>query len=327
MAKVNNLKIGNLVIIESDGKIDWNKFKNTPPSIVRAVGHNHDTIHYRDLETNLIFYTYENKLVELQAKMDKLGFKTEGFIGGGGTNNNKIHNFTTLTDTNTNLGDLLSHSPLNSPGITSKNHGYIINKNKTTSKFSYTVKTSSDITPCPIEIGGSLINYAVQTKGFITDGNNMWAELDVVTNTWSLKDEALSTASNRPMLSSPTVGFTKTTGHNISYMYNYIKGISQGTISFNTNGSPTGLFRNSLMGYWISEISTNLKVNYLTQSVMQMPLFTTHFSSSNTVSTEFMGYVISGSNNTSVQKMTWSTESITQTTNVIDMTGASSIEF
>jgi hypothetical protein len=326
MARIKELRVGGILIVETDGYIDWARFKNTPTTIVSASGHDHDATYYKTEESNAMFQAAEDRLISMQQQIDRLAYKYTGYIGGGASNGTNVNKYSTNNDTLSGLGGLLSHSPINVPGITSKEQGYMFNTNKTTTKFVYSTNTAVNITACPISIGGTLIDYAIQTKGYVTDGVNAWRKLDVVTDIWETKNNATSSSAGRPMLSSPIAGFTKATGDNVSYMYDYIKGTSSATVSFNTIGTPTGLVRNSLNGYWISDTGTNVKVNYLTQSVLQMPVFTAGFSNTNTVSTEFKGYVLSGSNSTLAQKLTWATETSVSAGSIIDLTGGSSIE-
>lgn len=327
MAVVKHLKVAGVQIIETDGNIDWSRFKNTPSTIVSASGHNHNTTHYTTTETNDKFSVVMNTLSSIQLQIDAAAIKYKTYIGGGVSGGSSVRKYDRITESSTDLGSLLSHSPNNSASITSKEQGYMLNSNKTASGFTYSTQTSYSISNCPIVSNGSLIDYAVQTKGYITDGANAWAKLDTVTNSWENLTGTTATSAGRPMLSSTVFGFTKASGTNISYKYNYSTGVSEGTVEFTTNGTPTGLSRNSSYGYWVSNTDSNNKHAYTSNSVVQLPLFTTHFSNTNTLVGEHNGYCISGSNHTTVQKINWSTEVISGAgSSGINVTGGAGVE-
>ena len=326
MSTVKSLKIAGVQIVETDGKIDWAKFKNTPATIVSAAGHNHDTVHYTTTQTDQKFTDATNTLIAIQAQIDAKAIKYTSYVGGGVSGGSSVRKYVASTETNSNLGALLSHSPSGSPGITSKEQGYITNASQAVTKFTYSTQTASDITSCPIAIGGTLFDFAIQTKGLVTNGTQ-WAQLDTLTNIWELKTNATATYAGRAMLSSSVVGFTKSTGTNEAYRYDYSTGTSSTTVSFTISGVPTGLNRNSAYGYWIATTASNFKHSYLTSSVVQLPLYTLNFSNTCTLTTEFAGYSISGSSQTGVQKLTWATEVVASAGSVdADLTGGSGVE-
>lgn len=326
MAIVKSLTIAGVQIVEPDGKVDWTKFKNTPATIVSAAGHNHDSVHYTTAQTDQKFTDATNTLVAIQAQIDAKAIKYAAYIGGGVSGGSSIRKYVASTETNSNLGALLSHSPNSSPGITSKEQGYITNTNKTVTKFTYSTQTAIDVAACPITIGGTLFDFAIQTKGLVTNGTQ-WAQLDTLTNVWETKTNANATYAGRQMLSSAVVGFTKSTGTNESYRYDYSTGISATSVSFTISGTPAGLNRNSSYGYWIANTSSNFKHSYLTSSVVQLPLYTLNFSNTATLTTEFYGYSISGSSQTGAQKIAWATEVVSNAGSVdVDLTGGSGVE-
>jgi hypothetical protein len=326
MSTVKSLKIAGIQIMEVDGKIDWGKFKNTPATIVSAAGHNHDTVHYTSAQTDTQFNNAISTLMTIQAQIDNKAIKYMSYIGGGVSGGNGVRKYVASTQTCANLGALLTHSPTSTPGITSKEQGYITNANQVVTKFTYSTQTAADITSCPITVGASLFDFAIQTKGLITNGTN-WAQLDTLTDAWELKTNATVTYANRPMLSSSVFGFTKATGTNTAYLYNYSTGVSSASTSFTINGVPTGLNRNSSYGYWIADTNSNLKHSYVTSSVITLSLFTLNFSNASTLTTEFDGYSISGSNQAGIQKINWSTEVIASAGSVdVDLTGGSAVE-
>lgn len=327
MTTLKSLKVAAVQVIEVDGKIDWAKFKNTPASIVSAAGHNHDSVHYTSSQTDTMFNNAQATLNNIKAQIDALAIKYKAYIGGGVSGGSNVNCYDKSTQTISNLGGLLSHSPTNSPSISSKAFGYITNTNRTTTKFTYTTQSASAANSCPISMGGSLIDYAVQTKGFITDGSNAWAMIDNTTGVWENKTAATSNSAGRPMLSSSINGFTKASGTNLSYKYDYTTSSSAGTVSFTTTGTPAGLNRNSSYGYWICSTDTNVKHAYSTNSVVQLLCFTSNFVNTNALGTEFDGFSISGSNATVVQKISWATEVVSAAGSTgVDLTGGSTVE-
>lgn len=327
MAKVQHLKVAGVAIIETDGKTDWARFKNTPATIVSASGHDHNATYYTTSESNAKFAAAEATLANIQAQIDALAIKYTGYIGGGASASNHVNRYTTTNETRSDLGAVLSHSPLNAPGMTSKEQGYIFNSNKTTTKYVYSTNTAVNVTATPKTPLGTLFDYAIQTKGFVTDGASGWATIEVLTDTWTTLNNATSNAAGRPLLSSSVEGFTKSTGTSMSYKYDYIKGTSSETISFTVNGTPTGMVRSSAYGYWVANTDSIYKHSYSTNSVAKVPSFTVHFSNTNTISTEYNGYALSGSNHSSAQKLNWASETVSTAGSVIDLTGGACIEY
>lgn len=327
MSQVQQLTIAGINIIESDGTINWSRFKNTPPSIISVTGHNHDALYYLSTETNAKFTDVENTLYNIQMQINALALKYTSYIGGGNNGGNSINKYTTSTEMMVTLGTFLSHSPLNAPGLTSRSHGYIFNTDKTTTKFTHSTTTVQNISTSLKVPVGTLYDYAIQRKGFITDDKNGWAALDPLTDIWATLNDAPSNANGRPLLSGSIEGYTKTTGNGTSYKYDYIKGTSSETISFNIVGIPAGMVRNSSSGYWVANTNSIYRHNYTSNSVAKIPSFTNHFSNTNTISTEYHGYLISGSNHEHIQKINWVTEAVSTAGTFDDLTGGSCIEF
>lgn len=326
MANIKQLRVAGVQIIEADGKIDWSKFKNTPATIVSAAGHDHNATHYLSTQTDAMFNTVTATLDNIRAQIEAVGIKNYAYVGGGANNGVSVSKYTRSTETTANLGGLLSYGA-NGAGITSKIHGYVTSSGNAATKFTYATQSASNISNCPITIGGTLIDHAVQTRGYVTNGSGSWAAIDVLTNSWENRTAATSTSAGRPMLSSYTFGLTKSTGTNNSYKYTYSTGVSATSVSFAVAGNPSGLNKDGNYGYWISNIETNIKHSYVSDSAVQLPLFTVHLSNSNTLSGEFVGFCISGSNHTNVQKITWATETIAAAgSSGVDLTSGSGIE-
>jgi hypothetical protein len=326
MAKVAFLTVADVNIINTSGKIDWSKFKNTPASIVSAAGHNHDGTHYTTEETNTLFSARETTLTNIESQISLLAIKEKGFMGGGGSQGTNVNEYNTVTQTSSAKGSILSHSPSTKPGITSSTRGYFTN-GTTTTRYVYLDGTAQNISSSPISINGTLIDFAIQTKGFVTDGGTQWAMLTVDGESWETKPSTTAASAGRNMLSSTTTGISKAGGTSTAVKYTYSTGASVGTASFTTSSNTTGLNRNSQYGYWIGEASKNVKYSYTTDTAVTLAIFSSNFVNTNTVTAESYGFVISGSNSTSAQKVDWTTEVASTATNAsVDMTGASTIE-
>jgi hypothetical protein len=324
---LKSLTVAGIQVIETDGKVAWAKFKNTPATIVSASGHDHNAVHYLSTQTDSMFNTVNSTLESIRVQIEAVGIKTTAYIGGGASNGSSVCKYDKTTQTTSNLGGLLSHSPNNSPSISSKIRGYMTNTNQTVTKFTHSTQSAANTNSCPIGMGGSLVDHAVQSRGYITNGSGSWATIDTTTDIWETRTSATSTSAGRPMLSSYTYGLTKATGTNTSYKYTYSTSTSAATISFAVTGTPAGLNRNSTYGYWIANTDSNIKHSYVSDSVIQLPLFTINFSNANMLACEFDGYSISGSSQTNVQKITWATEVVAAAGSCsVDLTGGSGIE-
>ena len=327
MAKTNQITVNGVDLMTSTQRIDWTKFKNTPSTLVSASGHNHDNLYYRIDVVDSKFETEENRVSEIETQIEVLAYKTDLMLGGGGSSGAAIHNYNLSTEATSELKTtLLKESSSSVPGISSSSYGYFTNEDKSTSKFDYFTLVIASIPNSIIIPIGSLIDFAVQTKGFITDGNS-WMELNEKLDTWSSKSSTIAGASGRPMLSSTISGFSKNGGTGMLRKLSYRSGISEEVIEFTTIGITSGLNRNSNKGYWISKINGNFEHSYLTNVVQSFNSMVNNADNSSTSTSDIFGLIASGGNGTTVQKLNWTNLSIsTSTPLTVDKNGACAIE-
>ena len=329
MAKTNTLLVDNINLMDTAGKIDWSRMKNTPDSLVTGSGHNHDITYYSINYVNNIFNIQEDRLSLLEADIETLSYKTDFMMGGGGSSaNTAIHNYNNTTEVFSTITPTLHTPTLNAPGISTSSSGYFFSDDSySTNKIDYFTLVVEVVNNCPILTKGSLIDFAVQSKGFITDGVQSWAELNILLDIWKTKENSISGASNQVLLSSFVEGFTKSAGNTMIREYKYSSSVSRDINVFNTNGDTVGLCQNSNKGLWLSSVGYNLLQVYKTDTVSVFNGMINNTVGSSTCTTEYFGVVASGSNSTTVQKVTWSTLSISNMTNIsIDKTGATSVE-
>ena len=328
MAKVSQIQIDGKNLLNSSQRVDWTRFKNTPTTLVSASGHNHDSTYYVSSTVTSKFKTEEDRITVLEKQIEQLAYKTDLMMGGGGSTGAQIHNYNFSTETMSQITTTLSNSPSNVPGITSKEIGFFLNSSKAASKFDKFTLVNTNISNAPITPKGSLIDFAIQTKGFINDGVDKWASLDVKLDTWTNKSSSTVNASGRQQLSSIVTGYTKGSGTNMLREYQYSSGISRDIIQFTTIDTTIGLNKSSFKGYWLSKLNGNFEHTYTTDIVQSFNTLISDANNSNVGTTEYYGVILGGGSSTSAYKLTWLTLTVSSSTNLtIDKNGASSIEF
>ena len=326
MAKVSQIVIGGVPLLNNNQKIDWLKFKNTPTTLVSASGHNHDEQFYRTEIVNEKFSTQEIRIAIMEEQIETLSYKTDLMMGGGGTTTNTIHNYNLAAETTSEISTTLNNSPLNVPGISSQSFGYFLNSSKAASKFDFFTLVNEVVNDCLIVPTGSLIDFAIQSKGLVTDGIN-WVQLDTKLDIWATRPPSISGSSGRQMLSSTVNGYTKGAGLGMLRNISYSSGVSSEIIEFSTIGTTIGLSKSSNKGYWISKVNGNFEQSYITDTVQLFTGMVNDADNASTSTTEFYGLVAGGGSGLTVQKLNWSTMTISTSTNLsINKNGASSIE-
>lgn len=328
MAKVTSLRVGpTLQLLNASANIDWTFFKNTPATLVSASGHNHDLVYYTTPVVNSKFATQEARIDVLVGRIEAKAIKRDLLMGGGGTvANATIHNYNHATEVSSQIATSVPFSTINSPGITSANKGYMTNSSRQVSSIDYLTRVFVAAPNCLIDIKGTMIDYAIQTKGYVSNGANGWVKFDVKVDTWETRDSCACETDGRPLLSSQVKGYSKKNGSGLSYEYSYLSSTSRTLTAFTTNGITSGLCRSSNYGYWISGINANFKHTYATDSITLFTGLTNDMSNTNVSSGEYYGVLASGNNSSIVRKLNWSTEAITVASAIIDKTGASSVE-
>ncbi len=330
MAKVSQLTVlsTNQVIMNGNQRVDWGRFKNTPGTLVSATGHNHDAVYYPTGTVNSLFGTQEDRISQLELDIEVLSYKTDFLMGGGGnTANTTIHNYNNSTEAFSTISTTLLNSCNEAPGISTQRTGYFFSETNSTNKIDYFTLVLEATNDCPIAPQGSLIDFAIQSKGFMTDGASHWAQLNILLDVWTTKDNALGDASNQVMLSSMVQGYSKGSGFSMVREYTHSSGVSRDIIEFNTESSTVGLCKSSIRGFWLSNSGNNWIHDYNTDTVSALTSLVTGARAASTCTTEFYGTIASGAGGNQVNKLTWSTLSISAMTAISqDKTGASTVE-
>lgn len=331
MAKVAQLTVGGaggLTIMNASQRIDWGRFKNTPGTLVSATGHDHNAVYYGTATVDNLFGTQEARIAQLELDIEVLAYKTDFLMGGGGaTANSTIHNYNNSTQAQSTLSTTLLNACANAPGISTQRTGYFFSETNSTNKIDYFTLVLEATSNCPIGPQGSLIDFAIQSKGFMTDGAGHWAQLNILLDVWTSKDNALGDASNQVMLSSMVQGYSKGTGFSMAREYTHSSGVSRDIIEFYTESSTVGLCKSSIRGFWLSNAGNNWIHDYNTDTVSALTSLVTGARAASTCTTEFYGVIASGAAGTQVNKLTWSTLSISAMTSLSqDKTGASTVE-
>lgn len=328
MAKVSSLQVGTVQLLNASGNIDWSFFKNTPASLVSSSGHNHDALYYTTATVNSLFKAQEDRIDALVSIIESKAIKYDLLMAGGGaTASNAIHNYNLATEVTSQLSGTIPFTSINSPGISSASWGYFTNSSRYVSKLDYFTRVFVTVPSCPIGIAGSMIDYAIQTKGYVSDGAQGWAKLDVKMDTWEVRASCNGATDGRPLLSSQVKGYSKRQGTGFAYEYSYLSSTSRTLSSFTTNGITSGLSRSSNYGFWLSGVGGNFKHTYVTDAITVFTGLAINVNNTNVSTGEFYGLIASGSNSTTVSKLNWATESTSlAVATSVDKTGASSIE-
>lgn len=329
MAKISSLRVGpTLQLMNASSNIEWSFFKNTPSTLINAWGHHHDLIHYTIAQVNTKFKVEEDRVDILVSRIEGKALKYDLLMAGGGTTaNSSIHNYNLSTEVFSLTTAVLPFTTLSSPGITSKQWGYLTKDTGQVSKFDYFTRTFVTVAACPITIKGTMIDYAIQQKGFVSNGALGWRKLDIKLDVWETRDNANCETDGRPLLSSITKGYSKKQGAGLSYEYSYLSSTSRTLTAFTTNGITNGLIRNANYGFWLSSIGSNFKHVYLTDAFTLFTGLTTNVNNANMSTGEYYGLIVSGSDTTNVHKLGWLTEAITTAVSTtVNKSGASSVE-
>jgi len=328
MAKVSQITVGDKNILNNNQRIDWTKFKNTPLSVVTVIpANNHDDKFYLQETVNSKFKVEEDRISSLELKIEKLAYKTDLMLGGGGSTGNAIHNYNLSTEVTSEITTTLNNSPLNTPGISAQTFGYFLNSNKEASKFDYSTLVNETIHNSPITPNGSMIDFAIQSKGIINDDNTGWAQLNTKLDTWASKDSTTAVSDGRTLLSSTVVGYQKKSGSGFVSEYSYSSGVVRNIVEFTTIGTTVGLNKSSHKGYWISKVNGNFEHAYTTDTVSMFNTMVNDADNASTSTTESFGYIVGGGSGLTSQKLNWSSLAITTCTNLsVNKNGASSIE-
>ncbi len=326
MAKVSQINVNGINLLNVSQRIDWTKFKNTPNTLVSASGHDHNATFYDIATVNSKFKTQEDRISNMELQIETLAYKTDLMMGGGGSTGTAIHNYNLSTEVTSEISTVLSNSPTNVPGISSQAFGYFLNSSKAVSKFDYFTLVNETINNCPLVPTGSLIDFAIQTKGLVTDGIN-WAQIDTKLDTWASKPTSTAGSSGRQMLSATVNGYTKGAGAGMLRKITYSSGVSSDIIEFSTIGTNIGLNKSSNKGYWISRVNGNFEQSYITDVVQSFSGMVNDADNSSVSTSEFYGLIAGGGTGLTVQKLTWTTMAISACTNLtVNKNGASSIE-
>jgi hypothetical protein len=329
MAKISSLRVGpTLQLLNAQSNIEFAFFKNVPSTLINATGHNHDLVHYSIATVNSKFKVEEDRVDVLVSRIEAKAVKYDLLMAGGGTNaNSTIHNYNLATEVFSQITAVLPFTSLNAPGITSSAFGYLTNTSNQISKFNYFTRSFTTVPNCPILIKGTMIDYAIQQKGYVSDGALGWRKLDVKLDTWETRDSCAGETDGRPLLSSITKGYSKKQGSGAAYEYSYLSSTSRTLTTFTTTGITSGLCRNSNYGFWLSSIGTNFKHVYLTDAFTLFTGLTSNVNNTNTLTNDSFGLIVSGSDSTNVRKLNWSTEAISVAVSAtVNKSGASSVE-
>jgi len=327
MAKVSQIRINGIDLLNGSQRIDWTKFKNTPSTLVSASGHDHNAQFYANTVVDSKFKIQEDRISLMETQIETLAYKTDLMMGGGGTTTTAINNYNLSTEVTSQLTTTLNHSPLDTPGISTQSFGYFLNSSKVASKFDYFTLVNETIPDSPISAKTSIIDFAIQTKGLINDGASSWAQLDTKLDVWSIKPNASADGSGRTGLSSTVAGYTKGIGYGMTKEYTYSSGVIRDVIEFTTIGITVGMSKSSQKGYWISKVNGNFEHTYNTDTVQSISGMVNNADNASTATSEYYGLIAGGGSGLKVQKLTWTTMTISSCTDLsVNKNGASSIE-
>jgi hypothetical protein len=328
MAKLSQIDIDGVLFLNTSQRIDWSKMKNTPASLVSGTGHVHDTLYYRTTEVDDMFRVQEDRLSDLETQVETLAYKSTVFMGGGGsTSNITINSYNINTEVFSTISTELLHENLKAPGISMQRSGYFFNGGKITDKFDHFTLVVENTQSSPINVDGTIVDFAIQSKAFATDGASNWAALNVLLDTWEIKPGAPSESSGQVMLSAIIRGFTKGKGSGMLREYTHSSGISRDILTFTTNGDTVGLCKSSSRGFWLSTLGYNYINDYTTDSVSVLNTMVNNSEGAVTCTSQYFGVIGSGSHGTHVSKLTWSTLAISAMTDFsVDKTNSTSIE-
>lgn len=321
------LKDKDVTLYDVTNNINFNLFVNVPGSLVSGQGHNHDNLYMRTSEVDFLFKYEKDKVDVLSTKIEVLGYKTDVLMNGGGDNNdNKLRNYNINTETGSVVNATTPFNTVEGTGISFQRFGFFTNESSKISKYDHFTVTLTNINDTNFNVKASLIDFAVQSKGFIFDGNNQINSLNILLNTFSVKPNAAHKGNFRSGLSSFTFGYLKgVSGSDADKLkiYKYSSSTMSGVTNFNINSEVSGLQKNSKTGYWIG--SNCYKHQYTTDSVSQ--LFGTTQIKSNNTANDIFGVLVSGSDSVTSNKLTFSTDTFsTMTDNITNTTSASYIE-
>jgi len=329
MAKTNNLVVSNkgksINLLNSTEKLNWNIFNNTPSSLVSGTGHNHDNLYYRTPVINSLFKTETDKLSILSNRIVTLGIKSNILMGGGSNfNDNKLRNYAINTEANSVINTTTNFNISKGSGLSFQRFGYFLNDAKKIDKYDHFTTSIKSITDTPIIVKNTLIDYAVQSKGYIFNDTNAY-EINILLNTYKARPDVITNGNFRIGLSSFTFGFTKGISNSTAdslKKYSYSAGSIEILSTFNPNGDVGALQKNNNIGFWIG--SNSFKQNYISNSISQIVGINNQ--NSNNTSNDIFGIIQSGNNATTSYKLTYSNESISVANNNTDTTFSSYIE-
>jgi len=331
MAKSNTLIVeldsGNKTIYNTTAKVKFTDFINIPSSLVAGTGHIHDTLYMPADEVTFLFQAEKDKIDVLSSRIEVLGYKTNIIMNGGGSNDDaRLRNYNIGTEVSSLLTPSVGFSTVKGSGMSFQRFGYFMNDAKKINKFDHFTLTATTVSDSAFIVKNTLIDFAVQSKGYIFDGATKATEVNILLNTYITKPDIAHKGNFGIGLSSFTYGFLKGQTNSLADMlkrYSYSASTISEVVEFNINSEVSALQKNSKVGYWLG--SNNFKHSYTTDSISQIS-GATQVNSNNTAN-DIFGVLVSGSNSTTTTKLGFSTDTFSvMTANSTDTTQSSFIE-
>jgi len=326
MAKIKStLQIVGKSVLDS-GKIDFSLFKNVPSTLVSAEGHNHDDRYYRKDVVQGMFDERLSKIDEQTERIIQLSYKTDLFMGGGFVNNTEIHTYNIDTESTTKLDNGLPFEIDLAPGIPSIENGYFLSESKKVSKFTFQTLSHSIKSDSPVAPKLATFDFAIQSKGYVV-GEGKWTTIKNSLDVWSVDCEVsdMPEYSSRNGLSSIDFAIVKSSGVNNFTKYDYItKTVSTIDGEFETTSGALGVSKDSKSGLYISKIGYNFSLNYTSNTISTYDLLQENTDNACSTINDVLGLIATGGTGLKVQKITWSTNSVSLAQDLTDDKSGSS---
>ena len=332
MAVIKNIKYKDgTLVIDHDGKIKYSKIKNVPAANVNNALHNHDDMYTSKATIEDRFNNIMNKVQMITKSLTARPLKTKAYLNGGYKSGyvyaERVQRFNSVTETGSEQarGTITSQY---SPGGSSELCGYFFGdpRNGSSANFnsagtyverinysSETYNYLGGIVSHNVE--SSLYNLYVQTEIYMCDDTTYWSKLSASTNAINVEtNTTFAKGCGRQGLSADSFGLVTMSGAGsiANYKYSYLTRTSVYALNVNHSQQSAGLCKDKDNGYWIDYgVSANQRVNYLTNTFVNVACFTLGFGESNTLAAETHGFAMGGYDGIQhdyVQKMLWSTE-------------------
>jgi len=308
MAILKEILIKGENILGGDNKIPLSIFKNTPTTLVSASGHNHNELYYNSDEISYKFHHFDNQLRDVESRIEELAFKNDSYMFGGNDNSVEVLHFSCVTEETKIKNDSIKQFE-NVYGFSTKQRGYLINANKDCAKYNYEANTEEIIPSFPISNTYVINDFALQSKGFFSDGVK-WVVLNSQIDSYSKILDCDFQFNGRQGLSSISQGFFIDSKTQDMSKMQYITTTHKKTAFSNLPTTLIGLNQTTNMGYLIGETINNKKQYYLTDTMNECNVLVLDSDGASVMTNEIAGFIFGGHNDSKIQKLQWASEAI-----------------